>query len=43
MTAEYITVNELNYNPERNRLLYDLFCAEATTSFDEAMVFNERF
>lgn len=34
--AEYITVNQLMYNPERNRLLYDLFCAEATTSFDEA-------
>ncbi|CAN5281093.1 hypothetical protein BH11BAC6_BH11BAC6_17150 [soil metagenome] len=36
MMAEYVVVNQLTYNPERNRLLYDLFCAEATTTFDEA-------
>lgn len=34
--AEYVAVNELAYNPERTRILYDLFCAEATSSFDEA-------
>lgn len=34
--AEYVVVNELAYNPERTRIMYDLFCAEATTSFDES-------
>jgi hypothetical protein len=34
--AEYVVVNELAYNPERNRLVYDLFCAESTSTFDEA-------
>lgn len=33
---EYVVVNQLIYNPERDRMMYDLFCAEATTSFDEA-------
>ena len=36
MLAEYIVVNELAFNPERNRLVYDLFCSESTTTFDEA-------
>ena len=36
MMAQYVVVNQLANNPERNRLVYDLFCAEATTSFDEA-------
>ncbi|QEC69627.1 hypothetical protein FRZ67_20830 [Panacibacter ginsenosidivorans] len=43
MTAEYIVVNQLTYNPERDRLLYDLFCAEATTSFDEAWYLMKDF
>lgn len=43
MSAEYVTVNQLNYNPERNRLLYDLFCAEATTTFDEAWYLMKDF
>lgn len=34
--AEYTVVNELIYNPDRERLVYDLFCAESTTTFDEA-------
>lgn len=34
--AEYAVVNELIYNPDRERLVYDLFCAESTTTFDEA-------
>ena len=42
-SAEYVVVNELSYNPERNRLLYDLFCAEATTSFDEAWYLMKDF
>ncbi len=33
---EYVVVNELAFNPERDRLVYDLFCAESTTTFDEA-------
>ncbi len=33
---EYALVNALANNPERNRLVYDLFCAEATVSFDES-------
>lgn len=35
--AEYVVVNEMIFNPDRDRLVYDLFCAESTTSFDEAM------
>lgn len=34
--AEYVVVNEMIFNPDRDRLIYDLFCAESTTSFDEA-------
>lgn len=33
---QYILVNELAANPERNRTVYDLFCGESTTMFDEA-------
>ncbi len=43
MMAEYVVVNELAYNPERNRLVYDLFCGEATTSFDEAWYLLKEF
>jgi hypothetical protein len=43
VAAEYVTVNQLNYNPERDRLLYDLFCAEATTTFDEAWYLMKDF
>lgn len=41
--AEYVVVNQLSANPERNRLMYDLFCAEATTSFDEAWYLMKDF
>ncbi|MBN9295681.1 MAG: hypothetical protein J0I41_01665 [Filimonas sp.] len=41
--AEYTVVNELSYNPERNRVVYDLFCAESTTSFDEAWYMMKDF
>lgn len=33
---EYALVSALANNPERKRLIYDLFCAEATVSFDES-------
>jgi hypothetical protein len=36
MMAEYVVVNELAFNPERTRVVYDLFCSEATSSYDEA-------
>lgn len=43
MMAEYVVVNQLANNPERNRLVYDLFCAEATTTFDEAWYLMKDF
>lgn len=33
---EYALVDALASNPERQRMVYDLFCAEATVSFDES-------
>lgn len=36
MMMEYATVNQLANNVERDRLVYDLFCAESTSTFDEA-------
>ncbi len=33
---EYVVVNQLAYDPDRTRLVYDLFCAESTTTWDEA-------
>lgn len=41
--TEYVVVNQLSANQERNRLMYDLFCAEATTSFDEAWYLMKDF
>lgn len=43
MMAEYVVVNQLAGNPERSRLVYDLFCAESTTSFDEAWYLMKDF
>jgi hypothetical protein len=43
MLAEYVVVNQLANNPERDRLVYDLFCAESTTSFDEAWYLMKDF
>jgi hypothetical protein len=36
MMAEYVVVNQLIFNPERDRTVYDLFCGEGTTTYDEA-------
>ncbi len=33
----YVVVNELANNPERKRIVYDLFCNESTVTFDESM------
>ena len=40
---EYVVVNQLAYDPDRTRLVYDLFCAESTTTFDEAMYLLKNF
>lgn len=36
MLLQYVLINQLTANPERDRTVYDLFCAESTTTFDEA-------
>ncbi len=33
---QYVLINQLSANPERDRTVYDLFCGEGTTTFDEA-------
>ncbi len=43
MAAEYVVVNQLMNDPERDRLVYDLFCAESTTTFDEAWYLMKDF
>lgn len=40
---EYVVVNELAYDPDRTRLVYDLFCSESTTTFDEAWYLLKNF
>jgi len=35
MVMQYVLINQLSANPERDRTVYDLFCGESTTSFDE--------
>lgn len=37
MLLEYSVVNALSSNPERNKIVYNLFCSETTVSFDESM------
>jgi hypothetical protein len=37
MSVQYVLMNQLANNPERERIVYDLFCAESTTTFDEAL------
>ena len=43
MTSEYVVVNQLMANPERDRLVYDLFCSESTSTFDEAWYLMKDF
>ena len=40
---EYVVVNQLAYDPDRTRLVYDLFCAEGTTTWDEAWYLLKNF
>jgi hypothetical protein len=37
MSIQYVLMNQLANNPERERIVYDLFCAESTITFDEAL------
>jgi len=37
MGIQYVLMNQLANNPERERIVYDLFCAESTVTFDESM------
>ena len=36
MMLEYVIINQMSANPERDRTIYDLFSSESTTTFDEA-------
>ncbi len=39
----YVVVNEMANNPERKRIVYDLFCNESTVSFDESIYLLKDF
>ncbi len=45
--AKYIVSNTLKHDPDRERMVYDLFCSESTISFDEIwdilQGFNDKF
>lgn len=45
--AKYVVSNTIKHDPDRERMVYDLFCSEATTSFDEVwdilQGFNDNF
>ncbi|MDQ2753517.1 MAG: hypothetical protein M3R72_10900 [Bacteroidota bacterium] len=43
LMQEYVVVNQLAADPDRVRLVYDLFCAESTTTFDEAWYLLKNF
>ena len=32
---QYVLINQMMANPERDRIMYDLFCSESTITFDE--------
>ncbi|HEX8462542.1 MAG TPA: hypothetical protein VF623_13975 [Segetibacter sp.] len=40
---QYVLVNQMMVNPERDRTIYDLFCGESTTTFDEAFYLIKDF
>ncbi|MCA0381598.1 MAG: hypothetical protein LCH58_05525 [Bacteroidetes bacterium] len=40
---EYLLANQLILNPERSRIIYDLFCGESTVSYDEVFSLMHRF
>jgi hypothetical protein len=43
LLLEYNVVNALANNPERKRLVYDLFCGESTVTFDESLYLLKDF
>ena len=43
LMLEYNVVNALANNPERKRIVYDLFCAETTVTYDESMYLLKDF
>ena len=43
MLLQYLIINQMAANPERNRTVYDLFCGESTTTFDEAFYLIKDF
>ncbi|MCW3110966.1 MAG: hypothetical protein JWQ09_5472 [Segetibacter sp.] len=43
MLLQYVVINQMAANPERNRTVYDLFCGESTTTFDEAFYLIKDF
>ena len=40
---QYVLINQMAANPERDRTVYDLFCGESTTTFDEAFYLIKDF
>lgn len=43
LMLQYVVVNELASNPERKRIVYDLFCGESTVTWDEIMYLLKDF
>lgn len=43
LMLEYALVNAMVNNPERDKLVYELFCSESTVSFDESMYLLKDF
>lgn len=43
LMLEYAVVNGLSHNPERDRLIYNLFCGESTVIFDESIFLLKDF
>ena len=41
--TQYVVVNQMANNPERKRIVYDLFCGESTISFDETLYLIKDF
>ena len=40
---EYVLINQMMTNPERDRTIYELFCGESTTTYDEAYYLLQDF
>lgn len=40
---EYVLATQLALNPERARIIYDLFCGESTVGYDEIFVLMQRY